>query len=71
MQVYRIYEIVELEKMSAWITKNFCNFDTHQIMKISLILCSTHIVFKDQNKLVFYINNYINWDQFNQLYNLD
>lgn len=24
---------------------------------------------RNQNKVVFYTNNYINWDQFNQLYN--
>ena len=26
---------------------------------------------RDQNKFVFYINNYIDWDQFNQLYDSD
>ncbi len=26
---------------------------------------------KDQDKVVFYINNYIDWDQFNQLYDPD
>ena len=29
------------------------------------------MVFKDQNKFVFYVNNYINWDQFNQLFDLN
>ena len=26
---------------------------------------------RNQDKFVFYINNYIDWDQFNQLYNSD
>ena len=26
---------------------------------------------KDQDKFVFYVNNYIDWDQFNQLYDLN
>lgn len=29
------------------------------------------MVLKDENKVMFYVNNYIYWDQFNQLYNLD
>ena len=29
------------------------------------------MVLRDQEKFVFYINNYIVWDQFIQLYNLD
>ena len=36
-----------------------------------MVLCSIYMVFRDQNKFVFYINNYIDWDQFNLLYNLD
>lgn len=30
-----------------------------------------YVIFRDQDKLLFYVNNYINWDEFNQLYNLD
>ena len=26
---------------------------------------------RDQDKFVFYVNNHINWDQFNKLYDLD
>ena len=26
---------------------------------------------RDQDKFVFYVNNYIDWDQFNQLYDPD
>ena len=70
-QVYEIYEMVELEKMRALTAENPCNLSTHWIIEISSILCSTHIVSRDQNKFVFYVNNYIDWDQFNQLYNLD
>ena len=29
------------------------------------------MVFRDQDKFMFYVNNYIDWDQFNQLYDLD
>ena len=30
--------------------------------KISSVLRSAHMVPKDQDKFVFYVNNYIDWD---------
>ena len=70
-QVHEIYEIIELEKMCTLIAKNFCNLGVHQIIEILLVLRSTHVVPKNQEKFVFYVNNYIDWDQFNQLYDSD
>ena len=63
--------MVELEKWCASTTKNSCNFGTHCIIEISSILHNTHIIPRDWEKIVFYVNNYIDWDQFNQLYTLD
>ena len=57
--------MIELEKMLAIIVKNFCNFDTYQIINILLILCNIYEVFINQDKFIFYIYNYINWDKFN------
>ncbi len=54
--------------MRALIAENSCNLGAHRIIEISSILCSAHVVPKDQDKVVFYVNNYIDWDQFNQLY---
>ncbi len=53
------------------ITKNLCNLGAYRIIEISLVLGSAYMVSTDQDKVVFYINNYINWDQFNQLYDPD
>ncbi len=61
-QVNEIHEMIELEKMRASIAKNLCNLGAHWIIEIFLILRSTHVVPRDQNKVVFYINNYIDWD---------
>ena len=36
-----------------------------------MILRNANVVSRDQDKMVFYVNNYINWDQFNQLYDAD
>ena len=32
---------------------------------------STYVILKDQDRMIFYVNNYIDWDQFNQLYDAD
>ena len=58
-QVYKIYRIIELEKMHALTAKNPCNLNANQIIEISLVLRNTHIILRDQDKFVFYINNYI------------
>lgn len=41
------------------------------MIEISLVLYNAHIVSKNQDKFIFYDNNYINWDQFNSLYDLN
>ena len=58
-QVHKISGIIELEKMCTLTAENPYNFDTHQIIEISLVLCSANMVSKDQNKFVLYNNNYI------------
>ncbi len=62
--------MIELEKICTLITENLRNLDAHWIIEISLVLRSTHVVPRNYDKIVFYVNNYIDWDQFNQLYNL-
>ncbi len=70
-QVHEIHGIIELEKMRTLITENPRNLGAHRIIEISLVLRSAHVVPRDQDEVVFYVNNYIDWDQFNQLYDPD
>lgn len=63
-----MYKMIELKKMRILTVENLYNLSAYQIINIFVVLRSTHVVPKDQNEFVFYINNYINWDQFNQLY---
>ncbi len=67
-QVHEIHGIVELEKMRTSMAKHPRNLGAHCIAEISLILRSVHVVPRDQERIVFYVNNYIDWNQFNQLY---
>ena len=70
-QIHEIHGMIELEKMCTLTMENSHNLGAHWIIEISSILCDTHMVSRDQDKFVFYVKNYINWDQFNQLYNPD
>ncbi len=70
-QIHEIYGMIKLEKMRVSITENSHNLGAYWIIEISSILRSAHVVPRDQDNLVFYINNYIEWDQFNQLYDPD
>ena len=70
-QVYEIYGMVELDKWHASTAENPRNLGAHRIIEVSLVLRSAHVVPRDQDRMVFYVNNYIDWDQFNQLYDAD
>ncbi len=54
--------MIELEKIYASIVENLYNFGAYRIIEISLVLRSAHVAPRDQDKVVFYVNNYINWD---------
>ena len=58
-QVYEINGMIEFKKMHALTIKNLRNLNAHRIIKILMILCIAHVVLRDQDKFVFYINNYI------------
>ncbi len=45
--------------MCNLIAKNPYNLGTYWIIEISLVLHSVYIFPRDQNKVVFYVNNYI------------
>lgn len=59
-QVYKINAMIKLKKIRALTAENLCNFGVYWIIKILPVLRSTHVVFKNQNKFVFFVNNYIN-----------
>ncbi len=70
-QVHEIHGMVEFEKTCTSIAKYPRNLDAHRIVEISSILRGAHVVPRDQERIVFYVNNNIDWDQFNQLYTPD
>ncbi len=51
--------MIELKKIFTSIVENPYNLDIHRIIEISFVLHNAHVVPRDQNKVVFYVNNYI------------
>lgn len=58
-QIHKIHKIAELKKQRNLTTKYYHNFGIYCIVKISLILHSAYVVSKNQERIMFYINNYI------------
>ena len=67
--VHKTYRMVELEKYLILRAEKSLNLGGQRFYKISEVLGSVHIVPRDTKSTTFYLNNYIDWDQFNQLYN--
>ena len=63
--------MVELGKWYTSTAENPHNLGAHCIIEVSSVFRSVRIVPRDQDKAVFYINNYINWDKFNHVYDTD
>ena len=58
-QVHGIHGMIDLEKMHALTVENPQNLGAYRIIEILLLLRSAHMVPRDQDKFVFYVNNYI------------
>ena len=58
-QVYEIHGMVKLDKWHASTAETPRNLGFCCIIEVSLVICSAHIVPRDQERMVFYVNNYI------------
>lgn len=57
--------------MCTLMAENSQNLNIYWIIEIFLVLHNIHIAPRNQDKVVFYVNNCIDWYQFNQLYDYD
>ena len=58
-QVHEIYGTIEIEEMYTLTTKNLRNLGAHRIIEISSVLQSAHMIPRNLDMFVFYVNNYI------------
>ena len=66
--VHKTYEIVKLAKYQILKVENSSNLGGQQFYKIFKVLQNAYVVPRDTKSNTFYLNNYINWHLFNQLY---
>lgn len=52
--------MIELKKIYGLAIQNLYNLGVYQIIKILLVLYNIYVASNNQDKFIFYINNYIN-----------
>lgn len=67
-RVLEIDDMIKLENINASTVETLCNLGAYEVIEISLLLCSIYMIPRDYNRIMFYINNSIDWDKFNYLY---
>ena len=68
--VHHIHSMVEVEDWPIVHSQNPHNISHHCFFDMSMILQSAHIV-PTGNTGVYYINNYVDWDQYNTIFDPD
>ena len=63
--VHKTHGIVELEKYPILRAEKPLNLGGQRFYQISEVLQNAHVVPRDTEGNTFYLNNYIDWDQFN------
>lgn len=63
--------MVKLKKKHISITQNLRILGAYCFIEIFLVFYDVYVMLRDQDQTMFYVKNYIDWDQFNQLYNSD
>ena len=69
--VHETHGMVKLEKYPISRAEKPLNLGGQRFYKISEVLQSAHVVPKDTEGNTFYLNNYIDYSQFNHLYDLE
>ena len=69
-QVHSVHGMVEVEDWPEVRTQNPRNIGHRCFFNMSTVLRSAHIIPTD-NTSVYYINNYVDWDQYNIIFDPD
>src|SRR5580692_6023507 len=66
-QVHSVHGMVEVEDWPQVCTQNPCNIGHWCFFDMSTILRSAHII-PTNNTGIYYVNNYVDWDQYNTIF---
>ena len=68
----RSNDIFEMMKIQLWINKEIENqrtLENNQMYDMTAIQRSVHVIFNEKKD--YYVNNYVNWDSYNTIYNFN
>ncbi len=65
------HDMMKVKTWHASDARNSCNIDAWQFYQMFTILCSTHVISIRLQNDTYYINNYIDWDTYNIIYDSD
>ncbi len=61
-----ISEMIELNDWKKKMFRNFRNLEINRFYIVTNVIRSVHVVFNDRD--FYYVNNYINWEIYNTMY---
>ncbi len=68
------HEIHDMIKMKNWLInliRNSWKLEAHWFYWLTNVIRSAHVMLMNENMNIYYVNNYIDWNQYNTLYNED
>ncbi len=68
---HEIHDMIKMKNWSINLIRNSQKLETHRFYWLTNVIQSTHVMLMNENMNIYYVNNYIDWDQYNTLYDED
>jgi len=68
---HEIHDMIEMKNWSINLIRNSRKLKAHQFYWLTNVIWSAHVMLINENMSIYYVNNYIDWDQYNTLYDED
>lgn len=68
---HEIYDMIEMKNWSINLIRNSWKLKTHRFYWLTNVIRSAHVMLMNENMSIYYVNNYIDWNQYNTLYDKD
>ncbi len=69
--LHEIHDMIEMKNWSINLIRNSWKLKAHWFYWLINVIQSAHVMFMNENMNIYYVNNYIDWDQYNTLYDED
>ncbi len=69
--LHEIHDMIKMKNWSINLIRNSWKLKAHWFYWLMNVIQSAHVMFMNENMNIYYVNNYIDWDQYNTLYDED